>query len=158
MNIRGIFFDRLKGDDRNQRKNPYNDLFPVPQGKKTGPSVLQLWEQELPCSWRWRRMRVHTKHFLLSAMQLVPCRCPAFGWTSGDCFALSEGTQTVRCLRTNLSSRFQPGEILQALRRYHSPQAKNSQWPEKAGCLRTIRDEKALILRALSAPFNGIEG
>ena len=158
MNIRGIFFDRLKGDDRNQRKNPYNDLFPVPQGKKTGPSVLQLWERELPCSWRWRRMRVHTKHFLLSAMQLVSYRCPAFRWTPGDCFALSEGTQTVRCLRPALSSRFQPGKILQVLCCHRSPQAENSQWPEKAGCLRTIRDEKVLILRALQAPVNGIEG
>lgn len=42
MNIRGIFFDRLKGGDRNQRENPRDDIFPVPQGKKTGPSVLQL--------------------------------------------------------------------------------------------------------------------
>lgn len=37
-----VLFDRPKGGDENQRKNPYNDLFPVSQGKKTGPSVLQL--------------------------------------------------------------------------------------------------------------------
>jgi hypothetical protein len=42
MNIRGIFFDCLRGGDGNQRENPHHDLFPVPQGKKTGPSVLQL--------------------------------------------------------------------------------------------------------------------
>ena len=42
MNIRGIFFDHLKGGDGNQRENPHNDLFPVPQSKKTGPPVLQL--------------------------------------------------------------------------------------------------------------------
>ena len=89
---RRVCFDRPKGGDRNQRENPRDDIFSVPQGKKTGSSVLQLWERKLPCSWRWRRMRVHTKHFLLSAMQLVPYRCPAFGWTSGDCFASSERT------------------------------------------------------------------
>ena len=42
MNIRGIFFDRPKGGDRNQRENPHHGLFPVPQGKKAGPPVLQL--------------------------------------------------------------------------------------------------------------------
>ena len=62
------------------------------------------------------------------------------------------------CLRPALSSRFQPGEILQVLRRRRSPQAENSQRPEKAGCLRTIRDEKTLILWALQVPVNGIEG
>ena len=146
------------GGDGNQRENPHHDLFPVPQGKKAGPSVLQLWEWELPRSWRWRRMRLCAEHFLLPAVQVVSRRCPAFGWTSGGCFALSKRAETVCCLRPAIPSRFQPCEILQDLCRHRSPQAENSQRPEKEGCLRTIRDEKTLILQALSAPINGIEG
>ena len=146
---RRVCFDRPKGGDRNQRENPRDDIFPVPQGKKAGPSVLQLWERELPCPWRWRRMRVRTEHFLLPAVQVVSRRCPAFGWIVGGWFTSSKGAKAVYCLRPTLSSRFQPGEILRYLRRHHSPQAENSQRPEKEGCLRTIRDEKTLILQAL---------
>lgn len=98
------------------------------------------------------------EYFLLSAVQVVSHRRPAVGGISGDCFASSERAETVRCLRPTLSSRLQPGEILQVLYRYRSPQAENNQRPEKEGCLRTIRDEKVLILRALQAPVNGIEG
>lgn len=61
----------------------------------------------------------------------------------------SKGSKAVYCLRATLFSRFQPGEILQDLCRHRSPQAENSQRPEKEGCLRTIRDEKTLILQAL---------
>ena len=71
--------------------------------------------------------------------------------------ASSKGTKAVRCLRPTFSSKFQPGETLQGLRRHRPPQTENFKRPEKTGHLRTIRGEKTLILRALSAPVNGIE-
>ena len=72
-------------------------------------------------------MCLRPEYFLFASLQMVPLRCPAAGQAIGNGVAVPGGIKTLRGLRPIIPSRFQPGEILQALRRYHSPQAKNSQ-------------------------------
>lgn len=94
-------------------------------------------------------MCLRPEYFLFASLQMVPLRCPAAGQAIGNGVAVPGGIKTLRGLRPIIPSRFQPGEILQVLRRHCPPQAKNFKRPEKAGCLRTIRGEKTLILWAL---------
>lgn len=103
-------------------------------------------------------MCLRPEYFLFASLQMVPLRCPAAGQAIGNGVAVPGGIKTLRGLRPIIPSRFQPGEILQALCKENPPRTENSQRQEKAAPMRTIRSKKALRLLAFQAAINGYEG
>lgn len=100
-------------------------------------------------------MYLRAEHFLFPAVQMVPhCRPPS-GQAAGNGAAVPGGYETLCGLRPAVSSRLQPGEILQTLCGKGSPEAEKCQRPEKAAPMRTIRSENILILLAFQIPVAG---
>jgi len=103
-------------------------------------------------------MYLRAEHFLFPAVQMVPHCCPPFGQAAGNGAAVPGGYETMYGLRPTISSRFQPGEILQTLCGEGSPKAEKCQRPEKAAPMRTIRSENTLILLVFQTPVAGWAG
>lgn len=100
-------------------------------------------------------MYLRAEHFLFPAVQMVPHCCPPFGQAAGNGAAVPGEYETMCGLRPAISSRFQPGEILQTLCSEGSPKTEKCQQPEKEVPMRTIRNENTLILLVFQTPVAG---
>ena len=96
-------------------------------------------------------MRLRSKHFPFSNLQIFPGRSSAAGQGIGNSSALQEQKQTLLPVRDAVPSRFQPGEILSRLRRCCSPPAKGRERTSAQGGAWTIRSLKALCHGAFRA-------
>ncbi len=103
-------------------------------------------------------MYLRAEHFLFPVMQMVPHCCPPFGQADGNGAAVPGGYETMCGLRPTISSRFQPGEILQTLCGEGSPKTEKCQQPEKEAPMRTIRSENTLILLVFQTSVTGRVG
>lgn len=88
----------------------------------------------------------------------VPHRRSSSGQAAGNGAAVPGGYETLCCLRSAISPRLQPGEILQALCGKSTPETEKCQRPEKTAPMRTIRSENTLILLAFQTPVTGRVG
>lgn len=100
-------------------------------------------------------MRLCSEHFIFAFMQMVSDCGSSAGQAFRDSPVIQEQYEAVCCLRSAVSSRLQPGEILQVLCGKGTSETEECQRPQKKAPMRTIRSEKSLILLAVSTLVSG---